>query len=71
MARESTKNRLSPGIAAAGAPVAVPALERLARALGHQAAREQLSPHLPNSTEDMPETSSRFPQKYPLQTIER
>ncbi len=53
MTREFTENRLSPKRAASPeAPVAASALARLVRVLARQAARELLTPDLPNSAEE-------------------
>jgi hypothetical protein len=70
MAKEFTKNRLSPKRAAAGALTVPPALARLARVLGCQAAREFLTPDRPKSAEETAEASYRIPQTVLLQTNE-
>ena len=61
MAKKFTTNRLSPERAAMDAPVGALALARLARVLGRQAAREQLTPHtsllIPQT--DLQETNER------------
>ena len=58
MAREFT-TKLSPKRAASlAAPIAVPALARLARVLARQAARELLTPDLPGA-EEKPQAQSR------------